>query len=168
MIETASLLTQPIIKLFLGANKPERVFTSGGFILTKRVVPFHTKVIWFYLDLEMNWNWIETSGGILHNGNWIFIFDHRRFSCHHIMNKKRRRDSNGISNRNCTIFMEFNIEWFQTTLCTRVLVTATKPMKKAPILLCTFLHQYLIFLIIPLHPPPFQRQSGTIFKKHQC
>ena len=33
----------------------------------------------------------------------------------------------------------------------------------APILRFTLLHQYLEFLIVPLHPDPFQKCSGLIF-----
>ena len=35
----------------------------------------------------------------------------------------------------------------QTTLYTRVLVNTTKRMEKSPILRCTFIHHYLVFLL---------------------
>ena len=37
-------------------------------------------------------------------------------------------------------------DWIKTTLYTRLLINFTKRTKKAPILRCTFLHQYLDFL----------------------
>ena len=41
--------------------------------------------------------------------------------------------------------------------------------EKAPIFLCTFLHQYLVFLYIPLHPAPIQKFSGLyIFFNCRC
>ena len=40
-------------------------------------------------------------------------------------------------------------DWFQMTLYTRVIVNITKRMKKAPVLQCTFLHQYLNFFNYP-------------------
>ena len=53
------------------------------------------------------------------------------------------------------------MDWFQTTLYTRVIVNATRQMKKSPILRCTFFHQYLDFKrICSLHPSPFQKCSG--------
>ena len=44
-----------------------------------------------------------------------------------------------------------------------------KTDKKAPILRCTFLHQYLIFIINRIHPVPFQKFSGLIKRlNYQC
>ena len=51
------------------------------------------------------------------------------------------------------LFLETGIilDWLQTKLYTRVLVNVTKRMKKAPILRCIFIHQYLIFFKLALY-----------------
>ena len=65
-------------------------------------------------------------------------------------------------------WLTFSLHWFQTTLYTRVLLNVIKRMKKSPILLCTFLRQYLIFLISPLHPAPIWYVLGWFKNISQC
>ena len=59
------------------------------------------------------------------------------------------------------IVISNSLDWFQTTLHTRVLVKTTKLIKKAPILWCTLLHQYLELLKnLPLHQHTFKNAVG--------
>ena len=59
--------------------------------------------------------------------------------------------------------MVLTLDFLHTTLYTRVIVNFKKRMKKATILRCIFLHQYLDFLISPLHPAPFEKFSGIFY-----
>ena len=52
------------------------------------------------------------------------------------------------------------VDLFQMTLFKMLLENVPKRMKKQTTLRCTFLHQYSIFLIIPLHPAPIPLRVG--------
>ena len=62
-----------------------------------------------------------------------------------------------------TIMEMVMVDWYQTTLYTRVLVNATNWMKKSPIPRCTFLHQYYIFSLDHYTQHPFNLAVGYIY-----